>query len=251
MNLYVIKSPSRDLHSSVELFAESLGFPIVQIPAVFAERNDVLAVDQNSVFLRLGRSILLSEIGIALAHKNAYESILQSNEPWSIIFEDDAIVTNIELLANQISQINLKQTTSPTIYLLFHHKRAVSRLNDKVNFSKATYVPSYAVAYVLNARAASILLQSQSNVTSVADWPVCTHQVDFYLANQISIKHGSEQAIYDSFVGSPIRKGSNKLTKFLWLIGYFNLKFKKFALSDLHKHYCFVISPRLHKLLFS
>lgn len=248
MNLYVVRSPERKYHSSILDLSKSINLTLIESPGIFLESLESIRVDKQSAFLRLGRDIEKSEVGVSLAHRKVYEDIIQNNERWAMVFEDDVIIENLCLMEMQIKQIFLHANDMPCIFLFFHHLQTGLREESMSGFTKSSYVPSYAVAYALNLSAAKILFDSQRIIKSIADWPVCTHDVDFYLANSIAVKHGSESHYFPSNVGPPIRRQGKTGKRILWFFGFYNLKFQKTSLRDIHRHLCFVILPRFFGL---
>jgi GR25 family glycosyltransferase involved in LPS biosynthesis len=245
--VFVIKSEGRSLDRGLQRFVIENSLPLELSPAVFLDSQqstDSLAFEVDC-FLRLGRGITRSEIGIALAHREIYNRIIKEDLQWAIVFEDDAIVENLELLKLQLENSLQRSVEKPTVMLLFHHAREVLNNEENNFFIKSKIVPSYAVAYTLNKAAAQLLLASQFPIKSVADWPLCTHRVDYWLSRGFALAHGSETSKVSSYFEELTRSPSSFGRKWRWILGIDLIRHKRFSFQDLHKHYCFVLRPRL------
>jgi GR25 family glycosyltransferase involved in LPS biosynthesis len=249
INFYVITDGRRRIDSSLLQFTRLHEVVLEKVPGIFLKSFEELKEKPSlqEAYLRLGRHITLAEIGCALAHRGVYSRILIEDAEWSVIFEDDAIVTDFSLLQSQIRAIQFSNVRNPSIFLFFHKIPLKNDRKKSQLFRKANSVPSYALAYALNKAAAQALLEAQSKIFSIADWPVCTHQVKFYLASNLGINHGSEIKEVQSQIGSANRGSVVGVSKFRWFIGYHFLRLRVFSPYLLHRHICFVWLPRIFK----
>ena len=247
IKVFVIKSKDRDIDVGLLNFIEENSLDLTKSPGVFLEsgRNLDSIVNFRESYLRIGRGISLSEIGIALAHRHIYEKIIQEDYPWALVMEDDAIVIDSNLLKIQVEKSITFPSDTPNVILLFHHAKELVQSHSKSFFMNSRTVPSYAVAYILNKSAAQALLESQTPISSVADWPLCTHRVDYWLSQSFAIKHGSESQKYSSYLEGITRSPSSFFNKWRWILGIDLIRLNRLSLDALHKHYCFVIRPRI------
>ena len=162
------------------------------------------------------------EIACAASHNNARELVAKSNF-LGIIFEDDARIENLAELIDQI-----------VIFANSHkEKKAVLSLTKFANMKKSKSskitrllgIPNLAVGYALTPEAANSLLNANSPIRYVADWPQSKCQ--FYVSSNYQVHHG------DSETQSVILNGENdyrlrmrKLEKFLQFL-FFNYFFKR------------------------
>lgn len=247
IKVFVIKSRNRSLDTALLSFIHDNDLDMIESPGVFLKSGSNLdsVVDFKECHLRIGRNITLSEIGIALAHRQIYKRIIEEDCAWALVLEDDAFITNANLFKKQIENSICFSPDIPRVSLLFHHAKRLVDSQPNSTFKRSTITPSYAVAYALNKSAAIELLESQTPITSVADWPLCTHKIDYWLSNSFAIMHGSETYHYNSYLDGMSRSPSNILDKWRWILGIDLIRFNRVSLKALHRHYCFVIKPRL------
>lgn len=246
IKVFVIKSQNRSLDTALLSFIHENDLDMIESPGVFLQSGTNLdsVVDFKECHLRIGRRISLSEIGIALAHRQIYKRIIEENQAWALVLEDDAFITDTNLFKNQIENSICFSPDIPRVSLLFHHAKRLVSSQPNSTFMRSTITPSYAVAYVLNKSAANELLESQTPITSVADWPLCTHKIDYWLSKSFAIAHGSETHHFNSYLDGMSRSPTNFLDKWRWILGIDLIRFNLISFRALHRHYCFVIKPR-------
>ena len=122
INFYVITDGRRRIDSSLQQFTGLHEVELEKVPGIFLNSFEELKEKPSlkEAYLRLGRHITLAEIGCALAHRDVYSRILIEDAEWSVIFEDDAIVTDFSLLQSQIRAIRSSNVSNPSIFLFFH-----------------------------------------------------------------------------------------------------------------------------------
>jgi hypothetical protein len=247
----VISGDGRQFHSSISDFMQANKIDLILSPAIFITEFNAseIEVDRRRMYLRNGRSLNFAEIGIALAHRRAQESLINSKRIWHIVLEDDAIIVDDPLLLSQLSEIQKNKTKTPTIYLLYHNLVESTNSNTTELFYKSKSIPSYAVAYVANTSALELLVRAQNPIFSVSDWPICTHKADFFLAKSAAIEHGSEKGYFDSYVGPPVRNVSGT-NKWKWIFGRHIFCSGLSIFDSFHNHLCFVIFPRIRRFNF-
>jgi GR25 family glycosyltransferase involved in LPS biosynthesis len=148
-------------------------------PAVWISADEVGnpdLVDAARFHARHLRLPLPSEIGIALAHRAVYDQIVhEPGREWAVVFEDDALVHNINDLTVRLHEI---------VGVLPNDRACIVNLNytaarplRTIQYTAITglwrpIVPTYTTtAYLLNRLAAELLLKEQLPVRAQADWP--------------------------------------------------------------------------------
>ncbi|MDO0972832.1 glycosyltransferase family 25 protein [Mycolicibacterium frederiksbergense] len=154
------------------------------------ESGDAGLVDQMAAKVLLRRELIGSEIGCALAHRNVYRTIIELDQPYALVFEDDARIVGESLEYSLIEA--MLHTEVPTVVMLSYKKEtavtfcgppAIYRIGPQ--FFRAIVPPTTTTAYALNAAAAGLLLDAGQPISHVADWPVrASASVHFYLPRQ-------------------------------------------------------------------
>lgn len=124
--------------------------------------------DYEKSYRILGRKLLSSEVGCALSHRKCYETLLESENEYALILEDD--ISIIRDLHN-LSRYNLDKvlrTDVPVILFLsgdyyYYYKRSeVVSCYDAIG----------AYAYVINKSAARIIIRNGKPFTVADYWDV-------------------------------------------------------------------------------
>lgn len=225
-------------------FTKKAGFDLKKIKSV---RISDLAIssycDTKKFLANYGFNPTKEIVGCALIHQKSYLSLLrnQKNEV-ALILEDDAIPfpnINVNFIYEIIERAS--QSTCAEIYLLFFDPKLKSPKKDHITSVK--FAPSYAVAYVVNKKAAKILIAAQKPLQYVADWPNCSQQIKYSLVHGDFFAHGSENGTYESFLNHQKNK-PNKYFKLEIYFYYWYFKNKKYFVT---KKFYFnsMIKPRL------
>lgn len=121
----------------------------------------------------IGRSLNDGEIGCALSHQRAYRKLLETNNPYALILEDDAefLPSASHVLQSDTLLFWLSRKT-PRLVLLSEVTCFVRRL--KLNISDSTKLARvryawFSHAYMLNREAAKRLMEINSPVRFVTD----------------------------------------------------------------------------------
>jgi len=249
MKIFSISSKDRITSPAIKSFAQESRFELQISQGVFLQPDGDYAslVDFKKCRLRLGREISVPEIGIALAHCAVYKKLVKEDLSWAMVLEDDAMLVNQELLVSQINQIERLPTSQPTIFLLFHHNSSRILDDQDSHFKKSNSVPSYALAYILNASAAKLLINAQEPITSVADWPLTPTEVNYWLSNESAFTHGSEIGSHNSYLAGTSRAPRNSVQKWMWITGVDLVRFRAISIPNLLRHFYFVVQPRLSR----
>lgn len=148
-------------------------------PAVWVSRSDLEnseLVDSDRFMGRHLRKPLLGEVGIALAHKSIYADICASSGDWWVVFEDDAQISSVGGLAKRVDELQRHLPLDLPCIVNLNHRAARQFLGlgkTSLHGLWKPIAPTYtATAYLLNRRAAEILVQAQTPIQSQADWPI-------------------------------------------------------------------------------
>lgn len=124
-----------------------------------------------------GRTLTKGEIGCALAHRVAYQRLLDSDAEWALVFEDDARVVHPDELAAIFQRFDtLPPYGSRAIFMLYgrqvtaHPGNGASLGNSRVH--ELIRPPMTTTAYFINRSAAQLILDSGLPLRNPADWPL-------------------------------------------------------------------------------
>lgn len=161
--------------SVLEAQLRTQGIEPLRVPGVLLEDlpgADHMYADQAVARILLRRNLTAGEIGCALAHRGAYRRLLSSSADFALVFEDDARLQD-ELPMEEIR--SHMASSSPRVILLDWNPGWTIVSGRKPPKSSSVYstslAPIDARAYVLNRAAAELLMQNESPINYVADWP--------------------------------------------------------------------------------
>ena len=128
------------------------------------------------------RNLSIGEVGCSLAHRDAMARLLNSNQKFGIIFEDDAEVVaefNFDIL------IELLDSKLPMIVELGWVPGSAVSKNPQILLSEGLIelitAPTSTFAYAINRPAANLMIDSHEKIIDLADWPIYTlNKVHFY-----------------------------------------------------------------------
>ena len=176
-----VRASAREVHDQIRSC-----FPVQLIAPVFPEASVLSATDLVDVAAfnaRHFRNPLLGEIGCALAHLNVYSAFRGSQCPWALVLEDDVVIADVANFERRILELarNLPQDLPVIVNL---NTQAATRTQFSRSYqiegiwcpAVSTYTTS---SYLLNQRAADLLRERQSPISSQADWPISSHEVLF------------------------------------------------------------------------
>jgi len=177
------------------LFPTTLQSPVWIEDSALSDSN---VVNLGRFKARHLREPLRGEVGTALAHRSAYESILRLEGNWWLILEDDAEILHGLALRKRISQIiSSLRADYPTIVNLNHlaaRKQAWSRRTDLPGLWRP-FVPTYtATAYLVNREATRHLLQAQTPIQAQPDWPIDCREIMFLQESRPLVEPRSDLA---------------------------------------------------------
>ena len=185
LRAYLISDGARSTARQLETDLAS-GFEVVLMRPVFVEEVALTSpevVDEAGFRARHLRSPLRGEVGCALAHRNVYAEILNSDGPWALVIEDDVVILEANLFKERVLEfIRTLPTKEPVIVNMNIDAADPHRFSQKYSVaglwqpSVATFTTS---CYLLNAQAAAKLHARQFPICSQADWPVTAREVLF------------------------------------------------------------------------
>jgi GR25 family glycosyltransferase involved in LPS biosynthesis len=142
----------------------------------------------------LGRELLNTEIGCALAHEGA-RALIESE--WALILEDDADLPRETLLWIVDSLLN-KRFKNPTIITLFERNSSQKRLELR----RLRHMPGGTVAY-LASKSTSNLDKSRESRIGTADWPFSFIGAKFYYLAGAGVTEHEAPSIIDELGSRP------------------------------------------------
>lgn len=130
------------------------------------------------------RNISKSEVGCALAHRNAINNFIESGFDYGLIFEDDAEILktfDLEIISEFLSTEKpriLNLGWIPGFAIIFPKE-----LQDSSQTLKVVTPPTCAFAYGFNQAAAQILSRNEK-IIDLADWPIYTFgKIEYSIVN--------------------------------------------------------------------
>ncbi len=145
-------------------------------------------IDRDATVKRMGRAMTDGEFACALSHQNIYRTILDEGLPGAVVLEDDAILTDDFADYLQAGHHRRQGLT------LFDYRFARAlpwqreRLGRWVLF-RAAQQSTLATAYGLSREAAAWLIDANSPVSFVADWPVDLYHHRVWLVTPRIVQH--------------------------------------------------------------
>lgn len=164
-----------------------------------------------------GGLLTVGEIGCALSHMAIYKKLLESEEPFIYIFEDDAEFTDLFIeLETEIHQFMSAQL-EPTVLVLCPiagRKKPIKRIGHSVSIMRCL-AGTKAHAYAINRKAAENLLKAQTPVKIELDAWAIYQKLNFiklYCLNKAAIELDqglSQDSIIDKIENRTVRKPEN------------------------------------------
>lgn len=162
----------------------------------------------------ISRLMTIGEVGCALSHVHCYEKIIESNDEWTLILEDDAIVSNlnddaITSISSEIKKFDIDvvilgysklKPEDERIYKLMEPVKVKANCNG---FSLGTPWKNWTcgtVAYLINQRGAKKLLSYYQ------DNGICTVADDWgYFEKEVGLKifHIRPLLVFEDFLNLP------------------------------------------------
>ncbi len=131
----------------------------------------VSLIDRERARQRMGRNMSDTEFACALSHRAMQQDILNRNLSGALILEDDAILT--EDFQGILSLLPLE---GQDLTLLYHKGgyawRRADPISQEHNIYRIALHPNGAVAYYITQAAAARMIDANTPVQYVADWPL-------------------------------------------------------------------------------
>lgn len=185
------------------------------------------------------------EIGCALSHLKIYQTMIDENIPYALVFEDDIVFSDLvtsEILNDLERFIKNRPADKSTVLALFDSNfkgKIVQKINTEISIRKP--VNGFcAHAYLINLEAAKNILHIQTPVKFEIDaWKhyIYLHQLTLFCTTpSLVIQSDSIESIIDQQKRHYGDKNRRKLKK-----ENFNLLFKELSWKDKLKTYLFRI----------
>lgn len=181
----VISTDNLIRSKNLELKISEMGLKLQISPGVVPSEMDFRNGSLHSAFFSklIGqRKIQMGEVGCALAHRNAIQNLLDSDQKFGFIFEDDA-----EIIADFDFNIVMKllDTSLPIILALGWIPGFAVAKNQQVYLNdlpiELVTSPTCTFAYAINRAAAKLVIGAHERIIDFADWPIHTlNKVNFY-----------------------------------------------------------------------
>lgn len=176
---YIINLP-KDLERKESILKETGQLPCLDIELIKAvygkgltdEEKEKL-FDSEKYVRYYGRFVLPGEIGCNLSHRKCYERLLESEQEFVLILEDDAQFVEAALSYELIDSIaDFMNTSDPTVLLLHAD---FDYVGNKISFCNKyslyqVYDALFTTAYLINKNAARLLLQKGYPYWVADDW---------------------------------------------------------------------------------
>lgn len=159
---------------------EAIGVHYERSPGVegtFQGRNVREFTDDSIAAALFGRALTTGEVGCALAHRVAYQRLLDSTAEWALVFEDDARVVRPADMAAIYSRFEgLGAYGRPAIFALYG-RQVTAQPSEAgtiggVKIRELIRPPMTATGYFINRAAAQHILDTGIPLRNPADWPV-------------------------------------------------------------------------------
>jgi len=195
--LVVIGSPGKLRSTSLELLVTKLETVIFVDPVQITRQNRLgTVVNEQLSEVMCGKRLSDSELGCAIAHKNARiqaDIAIASSDifKWVLIVEDD-----VDLGIDSFNIINRELTTvdfkSPAIvnydYRNTRGSLTFRNINERGTFRAKRYLAAGAVCYAINREGLQVLHRfGDVPIDYVADWPMPFAHLKVYIPNQTQV----------------------------------------------------------------
>ena len=129
--------------------------------------------DTNNYTRRYRRLVLPGEVGCVLSHRECYKRLLESDREFALVLEDDARFINDVFTENFLKSVmDFMNGDTPLVLLLHADFETMGKGSSFCGdyFVYPVYSALFATAYLLNKRAAGLLLQARSPYWVADDW---------------------------------------------------------------------------------
>lgn len=168
------------------------------------------AFDNQEAYQKYGRICRDGEIGCTLSHRNCYKQIIERNEDYVLILEDDIVISR-DLSKIMDSIPPLMCVEKPRILLLSGFYWFTSKKQIQADYSIASIYDAYFThAYVINQTAAKLILQWRAAYLA-DDWKYMKEQgIEILAFLPHLIDQLPEEVAPSSIFGKNENRGMNK-----------------------------------------
>lgn len=166
---------SKERYQYVRKFIDGLGMEVNRISAVDGKtlKNEYIkqVLDVNKYEQYLGSAPKLGTIGCSLSHIKTWETFLNSNFEFALIFEDDIAFDPKELKATIDDLLNNKELWDINLFEIHHSGMPLSikKLSNDRDLSIYLVKISHSGAYIINRKAAKNLLKNAIPIVMPVD----------------------------------------------------------------------------------
>jgi GR25 family glycosyltransferase involved in LPS biosynthesis len=236
---------------------QQLGIPYEIVAAADVRKltsTEIAALyDERRAIRRVGRPMGRGEIGCALSHRGVYQTMIERRIPLALILEEDAIPGSGFKALWQASNTLPANVDILILYseLGFVRRRAAASVAGCA-LHRVTAMLSGTVGYYIRQSTASALLQDNTPVSMVADWPLERLSVRQFLAVPMVLGHGETESII-----AAERPTNNVLGRYSaprWVSALVHLSFLGYALrprcyEGAASYYRREVAPRVRRLI--
>ena len=218
ISVVVIQTPNSDRHIPLtNLLVHDSRFYLIPLKATMLNSIDQLQFDSipyNQAYFQFyeNRKMSFREIGCAKSHNDA-RILISKIYQGGVILEDDARIVNMDDFYNQSRQFLDSHKNSLAVLSLTGFRGLSKKLvkSQKSHTLPLRGQPDLAVGYALTSLAASNLVEANSPITSVSDWP--TSSCEFHTTLEPPILHGDASTISVIDMNGNLRNGPSTLFK--------------------------------------
>lgn len=133
------------------------------------------AFDNQQAYQKYGRICRDGEIGCTLSHRNCYKQIIERNEDYALILEDDIVISrDLSKIMDSVPPLML--VDKPRVLLLSGFYWFISKKRIQEDYYLASIYDAYFThAYVINQAAAKLILQQRAAYLA-DDWKYMKEQ---------------------------------------------------------------------------
>ena len=196
--LIVIGSKDRLRSSSLELLASRVEDCLFVDPVRLKpmDRNEILVNDKLSSIL-IGRRLSDSELGCAVAHRNAVIAAAlavenRSDIAWILFAEDDANL-DLEMFSSVQKDLKNQNLDVPSLVTFYSANfpfwiSGGSKWSSKSSLKRSRQWSSGTVCYAVNRRGINEILKfSNLPIDYVADWPLYYSRLRFFVSRRTKV----------------------------------------------------------------
>ena len=227
----------------------SLRIEFHKFPGVFFQTFPSYFSEKRSRVLTRTK-LTLPELGCARAHQNVYEDVLQRGYSFAVIFEDDAVITDLPAFFEfvNISKSEIKIET-PLVRSLFSRSAILTKhLPSKLemhNLYQVKTPPSTTLSYLINNKACQILRQVNQFGDWTADWPQ-SDLVEYQLVlPMIAIPDETQTSLIGNARFAKRKKGPYRAKVLIFELLLLNYLFLGLTAISLRDYLNLVYKPRI------